>query len=187
VADFVITWIDYPTQIDSEELDLLDLGFGTFSDFPYSSGYLTKIFIIDHDVIRLFFSELLSVDRALQNISNFILSPTSATIQSIRGSYGATTLFVDFYVLGLTDGMEYEIGHHEDTLRDADGLFLTPTKVPWTYTLTKVEMTKSSLAQMYDLTLESHLRGIVQAIMVSDEEIGGSQENRVIESPGLPV
>ena len=187
MADFVITWIDYPTQIDSEELDLLDLGFGTFSDFLVSSGYLTKVFVIDHDVIRLFFSKLLSVDRALQNISNFILSPASASIQSIRGSYGATTLFVDFYVLGLTDGMEYEIEHSEDTLRGADGLFLAPTKVPWTYTLTKVEMTKSSLAQMYDLTLESHLRGIVQAIMVSDEEIGGSQENRVIESPGLPV
>ncbi len=108
-------------------------------------------------------------------------------VVAVRRAQAAVTNFVDLQIAALVEGSTYEISTKVEVISGENGLMLPATKMPWVHTISKVAMTLGNLAHMYDLTPESHIRSVVQAIMISDEEIGGSFESRLVSSPGLLV
>jgi len=152
-------------------------------------SYLTRVFVVDNDIIRVFVSEAVDVTPDYYSVVSYQLLDSSGNeipIDSIRRAHGNPTNVIELYSAGFIDGEKYTLSVGQLRLHATSGTFVLSTKVPWTHVISKVEMTKASLAGLYDMSLEGYFRTLVQAIMVSDEEIGGSFENRIIESPGLP-
>jgi len=181
-------WTEYVAAVFGGANDLRTAYKITTGDPPEVKPYATKVFTVDNDIIRVFFSDYVDVTKHYYDINTYIImaiAEASCSIKSVRKAQGAPTNFVELSVSGLIDGEAYILLISPSKLRSTSGVFVRSTLVPWTHGVTKVEMTKSSLSGVYDVSLQSHLRTVLQAIMVSDEEIGGNQVNRIIEAPGL--
>jgi hypothetical protein len=173
--------------IGMETLELKPSGFlvgelGVWDDFHWglSAVGIEHITVVARDVIKVSFDQPVAITESL-------LSGDTYQISTVDGSYD-----IEASVLPIVDGVNsetssvllalspkaelgssYRITIPAESLYDPDGGAIIEMTNKWLHHRTKVDSVLSSLSGLYDTTLESNLRMILQAITVSDEEIGG--------------
>jgi len=183
-------WVYVPNVIPPVEVDdsIANIDESVVVLVQREISYLLKVFVVDHDIVRVFISDAVDVTPTYYAAGSFQILDSIGNeipIERIRRARENPTNVIELYSAGLIDGENYTISVGRFLLHATNGAFVRQTKIPWTHVVSKVEMTKASLASLYDMSLEGYFRTLVQAIMVSDEEIGGNQVNRIIEAPGL--
>lgn len=144
-----------------------------------------NVFVVAQDVIRVDFTNPIAITNSVLDPDSYILSPGLEVDEVLTvESRTAQSLFIKVTPKAQFD-TEYQLlipsaGTSDLVVEIPDGTFYTPTGVPlqtmtasWAHHRTKVDSVLASLANMYDIKLGSNLRMILQAIMISDEEIGG--------------
>jgi hypothetical protein len=142
---------------------------------------------IAKDLIKVEFDSDLVVNNALldpnsYNLSSVIEVATVLPIDGIVTSEVYLHLFphaqpaTEYLIIIPSAGAVVEI----DTTQLPTETFYTPTGVPvatmsitWTQHRTKVDKALANLPKIYNKSIDSLLRMIVQTIMISDEKVGG--------------
>ena len=143
---------------------------------PTPTGITADIVVVAEDIIKLTFSEELAVEQ-------FLLSKYSYSIDSLGDAYpvvvkqvlvpeGPTTLNLFLQVSKLAPGGTYKITVSA-TLYQKSGIPVAPYAKVWNHHRTKVDAVIAGLADLFDTRERSNLRGLLEAIMISDELIGG--------------
>ena len=154
--------------------------FASNPDLPAESvkGNTFKgIFIVAYDTIRLDFTEvILSVGEA-QQPANYLVeslgSNPTPLIEYIRTSYSRGTSYIFVKLLGLEYGGTYRFSITSNTIFDLDGADIPAISKTWTMHRSKADSVIKGMIKMYDTNIGSTLRGLVEAICISDETIGG--------------
>jgi hypothetical protein len=147
--------------------------------------------LLSKDVLRVNFSEGISVDENLTNLSNWIISALpsgeSPTVKQIMFDPEFDTVsFVNLEISKTTTGVIYEIS--ASNLLNVEGAkFANPNLIPTVSTKflsrsTKIDAVLSRIPKMYGRDLYSNIRNILSAIALEDEEIGG-EDLSVLRTP----
>jgi len=142
---------------------------------PVVSINITDIIVISKDSIRLEFSGSLAVDSNLLNAENYQITPaTGIYVDSVLRPSGSYTTNVQLLVRGLQEDQEYVLTLADEELRAINGDYVDETFLEWTHRKTKTDLMISSISPAYDTRKRSNIRGVLEAITISDEEIGGN-------------
>jgi hypothetical protein len=152
----------------------IHLGLGGVGETDEDSG---GIFIVARDIIMLKFSGNLSVNRSLKNPTNYVISDlstgsTPATLEVLPILESATNTIL-LRISQLTYGHRYQITIPDQRLYDTTGALLDEQQANWVMRRTKVDAAVDSLAKFYATNSRSTIRSMLEAIMMSDEKIGG--------------
>ncbi len=138
---------------------------------------ISQVFVVAKDIIKLTFSSPLAVTAELQEPGTFVITPSGASpieVLSVLPLEDKTTTVLFLQLAPKAElGADYRIAIAEGgVFSPAGDAFLAVNKT-WTHHRTKTDAVVASLAGMYNPGMESTLRIILQAITMSDEEIGG--------------
>jgi hypothetical protein len=138
---------------------------------------IDQLFVVAKNVIKLTFNTSLAVTRSLLDPTTYSISSMGSTpvsTKSVLPIEDSTTTVV-FLELAPTAafGASYQLSIAEGAVFDSAGEIFQALAVSWVHHRTKTDSVVASLAGMYNTNLESNLRTILQAITISDEEIGG--------------
>jgi hypothetical protein len=174
------------TWIDSNKLDAV-AEISTLPDpnlapplAPVTDGLpeaINPIFLVAKDVIRLTFPVYVSTTDAFYSPSSYVFESVTGglpiTVKSVLFRYGLSTPIVYLEISQFSLEEVYRLVINDSVLQDSSGEYLGATRKLWKAHRTKVDFTIGSLAQMFSTELGANLRGVLQAMMISDEEIGG--------------
>jgi hypothetical protein len=150
------------------------------------SLFLQSVSVIDQNLIKLQFSAELSTNNDYYNVNNYLLlnltDSTTPFINLILPQIDAASDVAYLFIKGLVIGDQYKITTVASTLSSPSGTLCSVSSAVWTHVRTKVDSALSHIASMYNTEQGSIFRSILQAIMLSDETIGGSFENLVSPS-----
>jgi hypothetical protein len=134
-----------------------------------------EIRVVASNLIRVSFTGSVAFETTAQNVSNYVVTNLSggeaAEVVAVLPIIGKYTSQIWLSVSNLTVGDQYRL-QTTSVLRDVDGDEIEVLGT-WKQTRTKVDLVRSSLSQSYDLSSNSVLGKVVEALMLSDEEIGG--------------
>jgi hypothetical protein len=155
---------------------------------PPSLVYPTKVQTIDNQVIRLTFSNRVKNDVHSNNPGNYLITPIlgsspAINISKVFPSDHPSFTYVDLVVDSFPTGLQYQVGPVLDMLLGGDNLLLFNYTVLWNTSITKVTNALTHIPQMFNTEVGSNLRTIIQAIMLSDENIGGSFDQPIRSTP----
>jgi len=94
----------------------------------------------------------------------------------VRSVYPTEQKVINYVILevrGLREKGRYTLTLGNDKIYDSDGRPLNGIIVKWRMRKTKVDSSLWGAARRFDKKIGSNIRGILEAIMISDEEIGG--------------
>jgi hypothetical protein len=171
------------TTLITVVINLVDFG---NNEFSYSYSFTTKIGSIQSNVSELFVVAknvlliVLSTDvvdnRYLRDVSNYVITNLSGgpdgVVRAILPTYSKVTKYIFIQVDQLVPGQTYQFRLLEKRIYSPDGFPVGQCTTQWTMHKTKVDLVLNSLSIM-DTNIGSTLRSIVEAVMISDEKIGG--------------
>lgn len=137
-----------------------------------------------NDLIELVFEEAMSNNANLQNPSNYSIAPTaggaSLIISSVRTPNTPSATSIYLVVAGLVIGTEYTITA-STSLVSAFGLALSSSAntAKFEGRLTKIDSAIKSFPSLYDMSPNSLIRNIVNAIFRQDDLLGGYRFDRL--------
>lgn len=153
----------------------------SFSTLASPTQYMSieSVFTVAQDVLKITFSSPAVVTRSFRSPSSYqILDLNGNVVASVveilpvyEDSKVTTQLWVK--VTGLVPGLRYVFSVRDEVLFDATGHPYAAMTYSWLMNKTKVDLVLSSFSGMYSTKERGTLRGILEAIMLSDEEIGG--------------
>jgi hypothetical protein len=138
-----------------------------------STADIDDVFVVSKDVIKINFTQDIAVDGNFLNTSVYQITPSGSVV--VEEVFEPEDLFTDFVllrVLGLEVNQDYSLDLAAGSLKDVDGLDIDDLTATWTHKKTKVDSALDSLPLMYGKK-KSNIRTILEAIAISDEEIGG--------------
>jgi len=94
----------------------------------------------------------------------------------VRSVYPTEQKVINYVILevrGLREKSRYTLTLGNNKIYDSDGRPLNDVVVKWRMRKTKVDSSLWGAARRFDKKIGSNIRGILEAIMISDEEIGG--------------
>jgi hypothetical protein len=150
------------------------------------------VFVVAEDVLKLNFDSAVAVTESLFDPNSYAItlldgSTVTSVVEVLPIEDKTTTSvflrlspkagFGDTYRITLPSaGAVSEILPEDiptQTLFDPGGVPLATMSTTWTHHRTKIDSVLSNIANMYDKKVGGILRTILQAITISDEEIGG--------------
>jgi hypothetical protein len=138
-----------------------------------STADIDDVFVISKDVIKVNFTSDLAVNGGFFDTSIYQITPSNAVIvEEVFEPEGLFTDFILLRILGLRKYQEYSLDLATGSLKDVDGLDINDLTTTWIHNRTKVDSALNSLPLMYGKQ-KSNIRTIIEAITISDEEIGG--------------
>ena len=157
-------------------------GWGSGTVVIVPPGVPAPLFSLDvvtkHQVLLTFVNEYV-LDTPLFDVTNYIITsdgPASTNIEvtlveagTDRGSANSVLLTVQTMV----SGVEYTI-NCQNFLDVAGAVVDSTSTIAWPFRVTKIQNTLSKLPSHYDLQSESTIRGIMTAIGLIDDQIGGN-------------
>jgi len=150
-----------------------------FTSTPRPAGGIDSIFVVAKDLIKINFIGTVAVVKSLFDPTIYDLSGLggSTDINAVEvlplGDGVRTTTYIFLRITQPDFGGDYQISVAEGALFNSSGDGLAATTVTWTHYRTKVDTVLKSFPKMYSKGPRSILRSILEAIMISDEEIGG--------------
>lgn len=189
VGDKYVAWS--PTNTHSGPLVLWDgqytngIGFGLMLEaaaaVPSISGIkldtTNPLLVIAQDVVRFKFTGELAVDSPYRNIDSYQIENLSGSdacwIKEVLPVLGRTNAYLYISLGGIGFGNTYKFTVLDQMVHDNYGGAIEECSITWTHHRTKVDSAISGLASAYDLRQRSNLRGMIEAMMIEDEIIGG--------------
>jgi hypothetical protein len=157
---------------------------------------------IAYDHLRVFFPEPVSVNQALASTSTYVISGvTEGSVPvEVRSVIGAdfgdndTKTFVDLQITRATLDAVYLLTVTGIQLANQDTLVSQPANLEqavdgvgmvakFKSTKTKTDSMVVGLAGMYDTQIDSTLRGVLAAMALEDERVGGQGELSPVPLP----
>lgn len=143
----------------------------------YSSIKISGFLLVAEDVLMITFSAMVVNNTELNDVRNFSIFDLSGgsnpSVLKTLPTYSVKTDKVYFKISELTLGHSYRFVVTEGMISDENGLRLREQRVRWDMRRTKIDSTISSLARFYATKTRGEIRGVIEAIMLSDELIGG--------------
>jgi hypothetical protein len=158
-----------------------DVGAQTIDSYAFTSEELSvvsidNVFVVSRDVIKINLSGSLSVAYGYFDTNSYAVTPLSildsVLVQEVLPVQGVSSDAVFLKVRGLILGERYSVTLSGD-LFDITGLPFTEDAVTFTVRRTKMDTAVDSMARMYNVRRRGNIRGVLEALMISDEEIGG--------------
>lgn len=207
-------------QIMASYLACRDASCGLFLIDVDRTNSIERIVPIAKDVIKVEFQDPVAITDSLMRPESYVISllegryatMVDQVLPIVKGQNAATTevylklhprvKFQSDYLLRIPsvplDFPEPTLFEEDITttmLRSPDGTILGEMSSDWTHHRTKVDSVVDNVAPSYNTALGSNLRSILQAITVSDEEIGGGPaleplelgSNVVYPLPATPI
>jgi hypothetical protein len=156
------------------------------NDFTYTYNFFTKnvsparissIFVVQEFLLRLDFTYELAITPELLDPANYSLVPTrpvgAVEVVEVLPPDGETTTKVFLKVNGLKLDQYYSVSIEGGYIKDREGRALSDLQYTWRMRRTKMDVTVAALPTLYDVRKRTTIGGILEAIMISDEEIGG--------------
>jgi hypothetical protein len=171
------------------------VGVGFWTEFiptPTDSTRTASVFVVARDILKVNFTSAVAVRDSLLNPESYVISllegdvlpvvvevlpiedPTTTSVflrLSPKAELGSTYQLT-MPSAGAT-GEIFDEDIDDRVLYDPDGVPLATMSDQWTHHRTKVDSVLASMAGMYEKQVGGNLRMLLQAIMISDEEIGG--------------
>ena len=143
----------------------------------FSSIKISNVFVVAENLIELQFSDVLVVldgylDPSTYTIVDSFLKEIQVTSILDPGSSVSSSIFL--VTKGLSSSGSYQLNINSGILFDRNGKSLDAQQITWSMHRTKVDSTIDSLAKFYNTRSRGVIRGLIEAIMISDEKIGGS-------------
>jgi len=178
--------IVYPTD------PLCSFGEGPYGpDTPYSNYWteifpiitpvarkIDNVFVVAKDVIKIIMSVAVVNNRFLNEILNYSVINMSGVSNSIVDRVmpipSRTTMTISLHVKELKAGQTYKVTIKDSSIFDVSGVALLETSFTWVMRQTKIDRSIKTFAKLYNMKVGSTLRGLVEAMMISDEQIGGA-------------
>jgi len=143
----------------------------------WSSVGVETIVVVAKNVILVNFSGNIVSNSDLFNPDNYsvssLLGGNNGIVKYVYPTYSRKTTSIFLQVEQLVKGGQYRFTTRGGELRDENGFYILWGSVNWTMHRTKVDMVISTLANMYGTNVGSNIRSIIEAIMISDEKLGG--------------
>lgn len=146
---------------------------------PSEPGPLLSVRVITKTQIILTFQREYVINDDLLDPSNYWIEsdgPSSTNIDAVlveAGNDRASSNSVLLTVQTMTSGVLYTISAQQ--IIDVNGITVdTLSTISWPFRVTKVQNMLSKLPRHFDLDSESTLRGLVTAIALVDDQIGGN-------------
>jgi hypothetical protein len=160
---------------------VISVEMGTPDPPPTVTVGIDRVFVVSTDVIKVIFNSTVAVTSSLIDISNYsITSLTGGATVDVEGvlpfsDTTKTTTSVFLRISRPSFDQSYQLTTVASALFTPDGNDVFSMTANWVHVPTKVDSVVNSLAEMYNARSRSNIRSIVEAISISDEEIGGSQ------------
>jgi hypothetical protein len=137
------------------------------------------VFIVSQDVLKIVFGSSVAITKSFSNPNSYKILDTDgnvvASVMSILPVHEGTKVTNQLWVqvTGLIPGLRYVFSIPEGILFDQEGHPFAAMTCSWLMNKTKIDGVLVSLSNMYNTRERGTFRGILEAIMLSDEEIGG--------------
>ena len=136
------------------------------------------LFVVAQDVVRFKFTSELAVDSPYRSIDSYKIENLSGGgdacwIKEVLPVLGRTNSYLFISLGGIGFGNTYKFTVLDQLVHDNYGGMIEECSIIWTHHRTKVDSAISGLASVYDLRQRSNLRGMIEAMMIEDEIIGG--------------
>jgi len=137
-----------------------------------------SIFVVAKNVILVTFTSTVAVNEALKNIANYTITnlsggPTPVVTEILPTYKPDVTYAVFFKIEQLVCQQEYSFNILDKVIQDQNGNNIDETTKIWLMHSTKVDSALGNLAKLYNTSIGSGIRAILDAMMISDEQIGG--------------
>lgn len=156
--------------------NVLDTSYSFTTVQPESLIRISTVFVVAQDLLRLDFTGSLAIESTYLDKNSYSIvaldDPDTVTIEDILQPEGHSSKTVFLKVRGLKLGKTYRITV-TSTLFEINGRSLPQVTSTWKQRRTKLDSTIASMANMYNTRGRSNIRGLLEAIMISDETIGG--------------
>lgn len=130
------------------------------------------------DIIKLEFPEIMKNNANLQNVSTYTIVPVgsgiSVSVNDVKPGNDGSVIEVYLIVSPFTVGAEYVVNIVTELLTIEGNALSVSSDIEFIGRLTKIDRIVRSRPPMYDMTPDSLLRTILNAIGHSDDLIGGS-------------
>jgi len=138
---------------------------------------ISNVFVVSDDLIKIEFASSLATDSLYYLLSNYYITVLDGSppvvVEQVLEAPKPKVPYVFIVVRGLTQGGKYQFHIPYKNLFAANGTYIPEHTFSWSMRRTKVDSTRNSLARFYDTKSRSMIRGLIEAIMISDEKIGG--------------
>jgi hypothetical protein len=138
---------------------------------------ISDIFVVAKNVIMVTFSDNVVANSDLFYVGNYNLVNVSGgappVILSVLPTYSRVTNKVFFKLFNLVSGNLYRFEVLNEKIRTSAGHFLPASSFEWWMRHTKVDMGLSTIPSTFNKESGSTVRSLIEAIMMSDEKIGG--------------
>jgi hypothetical protein len=146
---------------------------------------ISGIYIIAKDKIRILFSTEVSKSHELLKESTYSLynnsRGTNNVIKEVMPLPDKATDYVDLRISNITWGESYTFSIGDDLIADIDGLLIPSQEVSFIAHRTKVDNILKHMPDLYDAK-KGNIRTILEAIGLSDNDIGGSTTEESTEA-----
>ncbi len=161
----------------------MGFGSGAFGSAAFGSGTGETVLVFDvssveylaADLIKVTFSESVVVNNAYKLVGNYtaVNDAGSWPVQQVIVPYNTDVLD---YVLLQISPQEVEVTYTITVanLTGRSGSSLEGTSASWTYHRTKIDSLLASMPTMYDKRPTANIRGLLTAIALGDNGVGGS-------------
>lgn len=144
---------------------------------PDSEVRVSQLLVVASDSIKLIFTGNVVTHSGYSEVSNYFITDLDATgspaVLSVYPTAKRVSTFVILEVRGLLEPGRYRLVVVDHKLHDSQGLDLVSISATWRMRRTKIDSALLG-ASRFDKRIGSNIRGILEAVMLSDEEIGGS-------------
>lgn len=151
--------------------------------------FLRRLMVVDSEIINLVFSE----DIIMTDLAK---SPSIYSISIVDGDYDVdvvevltstpTASTISLRITPPQIHKRYSLTITYGALLSTDLREAYVNNVTWLHPTTKVDLAVSKVPSMFTTTHGSNLRALFQAIMISDNDIGGEFEATEFERPSAP-
>lgn len=142
---------------------------------PATDG--SPLLVIAQDVVLFRFSGELAVDSPYLSTSSYKIEGIGHSddcwVASVLPVLGRTSTDLYIKLGGIMYGNTYKFTVLDQQVHDNYGGILNECSITWTHHRTKVDSVIAGLPGGLDLRERSNVRGLVEAMMISDEIIGG--------------
>jgi hypothetical protein len=162
-------------------------GLGVVSSAPPSpsSTLISGLYVIAKDKIRILFSTEVSESHELLKESTYSLynsnRGTNNVIKEVMPLPDKATDYIDLRISNITWGESYTFSIGDDLVADIDGLLIPSQEVSFIAHRTKVDNILKHMPDLYDVK-KGNIRTILEAIGLSDNDIGGSTTEESTEA-----
>lgn len=144
--------------------------------FQATSAQVTNV---SSDHVRLDLGTTMAVTASFSNTTNYTVTDITdggriVEVVKILSTPGRTTSFVPIQIKRMEPGHTYKVVVADGTLFTVEGNSISVSEVEWTYRRTKTDSVLRSTPTMYNTDAQGTVRTILEAITISDEEIGGA-------------